>query len=100
MSDLNFCQNCQRVSGITEDFRCLNCAELICVICGYADCEWARPGVCGVCAEENLSGKKFYNSLSLSKNQSFESLTDKDQLVFNLIAETANEIMNQKRKNK
>ena len=38
---------------------------------------------------ERMTGKEFYEGLDLSEARSFESLSDEDRLLFNLIAETA-----------
>ena len=57
MSDFNFCKNCRKPVGITDDLRCANCGEFICLVCGCTEsaaceggCYWARPGVCSECA--------------------------------------------------
>lgn len=52
--DIVDCKNCRRVVAV-EDFRCLNCGELICVLCGCTE-NHACPGGCfrvrsGVCSE-------------------------------------------------
>lgn len=59
MNDINFCQNCQQICEVNEDFTCTNCGENICLICGCTDsepciygCEWSRPGICSECTEE------------------------------------------------
>lgn len=65
--DFNFCKNCRIISAISADFKCKNCGENICVICGCTDskrcsnkladqsfdfCCRTRSGVCSFCAEE------------------------------------------------
>lgn len=53
--DIVFCKNCHRAEAV-EDFRCTNCGELICILCGCTEsaacpggCYWIRIGVCSEC---------------------------------------------------
>ena len=73
-TDFTYCRRCQFVTGITEDFRCATCGELICLKCGCTEsaacvpvCDWARPGMCTNCEDEEEGGKTDENQTAANQ---------------------------------